>query len=95
MEISMNMDILKKYDLVYVVLILVGLRSLFGSDIAQACALAAFASLHGYLKYLNSKQEKAVSEDFRKELDDIRNNVSGLMMRNAIKAEGVNRQFGR
>jgi hypothetical protein len=66
-------------------LILLGLRSLADASIGQAMVIMCFAGLVGYQKYLDTKKQKDISEELVRELHDLRNNVSVLMMKNTIK----------
>lgn len=55
-------------------------------SIGEALAIAALSALYAYSLYLESKQEKPINEELKKELQEIRSTVLALK---------VGRAFGR
>lgn len=68
-------------------LILLGLRSIVDASIGQALVIMCFAGLIGYQKYLDDKNQKNISEELKKELNDIKNSMSVLMLKNTTKTQ--------
>lgn len=83
------MEKLKKFDWVAFSLIMLGLRSLYDANVAQALIVACFSALVGYNRFLASKQQRDIDSETRSELERIKANMSALMVKNASKPADV------
>jgi hypothetical protein len=90
---SVNMKHLKKVDVLFVVLILLALRSLIDANIAQAIIFLGFAGFVGFSRWMDNNQKQDLSEEVKKELESMRNIVSGLAVKSAAKSNDNKRFF--
>lgn len=86
---------LSSTNYINVVLVLLGIRAIIDANFAQALIVACFSGMYSYSKYLESKKIPNVPEEIKKEISDLRNNVSGLMLRNATKPQEMEQQIKR
>lgn len=82
-------------DFVLLTLVIMGVRAMVVEPgIGFAITAVAFASLVAYDRYLKHNAKPDVSEELKKELDDLRGNISGLMMKNASKPAQMAQDMG-
>lgn len=86
---------LKKLDVLLVLLLALGARSLIDSNIAQAMVVMAFCGLYGYTKFLRSKEVVPLNEEVQRQLEEMRSTVSGLAMKNASKPDQMKNEVRR
>lgn len=79
----------------YLVLVLLGVRSVINASLAQALVVACFAGIKIYKDYLDSKQQKDIDSELKKELSDMKAIVGGLAMKNAAKPAQMEQQVRR
>lgn len=78
-------DKLTKVNWIFVVLILLGLRTLADANFAQALVITALCGLVGWKDYLKSKEQPPLSEEVQRQLDEVKSTVGGLAMRSASR----------
>lgn len=89
------MEKLKRINWVQLTLIALGMRCIYDANVAQALVIACFSGIYAYSKYLEMTKQQDIAADLRKEIDDVRTNVSSLMVRNAAKPEQMQQQIKR
>lgn len=89
------MERLKNLDWVLVTLILLGARSIIDANVAQSIVVACFSAVYGFKQWLGVKKEQSVSADIMKELDQMKTNVAGVMMKNSIKPQQMQENIKR
>lgn len=83
------MEKLKQFDWVLIALILLGLRSLYDANMAQAMVVVCFSTLVGLKRFLESRQVKDLDKETREELERIKANMSAITIKNSVKAVGT------
>jgi hypothetical protein len=61
--------------------ILLGLRALYDFSLAQAFVTLGFIGLYAYTKFLEQKEHPDYVTMFSKELEEIKNKMSGLVLK--------------
>ena len=84
---------ISKIDILTSVLIILALRSLFSMDIAQAIVFVALSAFVGYKKWLDLTVKPDISEEVMKELEKMKNIVSGIAVKNAAKNAVESKRF--
>lgn len=82
-----------KIDLLTAVLVLLALRSLFELNIAQAIVFLSFSTFVAYKKWLDNNLKPDITEELREEITKMKNVVSGLAIKNSVKANVENKRF--
>lgn len=82
-----------KIDLLTAVLVLLALRSLFELNLAQAIVFFSFSAFVGYKKWLDNNLKPDITEELREEITKMKNVVSGLAIKNSVKANVDNKRF--
>jgi hypothetical protein len=80
-------------DWLTAILMVLALRSLHSMEIAQSVVFVAFSVYLGYKKWLDMQSKPDVSEEVMKELEKIKNVVSGLAVKNAAKNSIEGKRF--
>ena len=87
----------RNINIILVLLICLGCRAIYAADIAQAIIFAVLAGVYSYNEYLKSSTAPKLDETTQKQLDEMRNIVSGLSMKSAMKphqmAEELNKRW--
>ncbi len=86
---------LMKINWVFVVLILLGLRSLIDANFPQAVIIACLIGLQSFREYIAYKTPVPLSEDVQRQLDEMKTAVAGLSMRQAAKPAQMEQQIRR
>ena len=86
---------LSNTNYINVVLVLLGIRAIVDANLSQALIVACFSGIYSYSKYLDTKKAPNIAEDLRKEIGDIKNNMSSLMMKNAARPPEMEQQLKR
>ena len=76
---------IKKIDIILFVTILLGLRALYDVNISQAIVTIGFLAIFGLIKVLEHKKLPDLNDEIKKELEVIKSNISGIMIKNSIK----------
>lgn len=84
---------LKKIDILFVVLILLALRSLIDANIAQSIIFLGFSTYLGFNRWMDNIQKPDISDELRKEIESMRNIVSGLAIKSSTKSNESKRFF--
>ena len=79
------MSKLKTIDYVFVILCLMGIRSIIDANVAQAAIVLCFSSIICFNKYMDHVKKPDVGQELRDQIEGIKSNMSGLMMKNAAK----------
>lgn len=65
---------------------LLGIRiAVFGASIGDALTILAVCGLQGFIKYIETKTQIDINEQLRKELDDMKSSIGGLVLKNSIR----------
>lgn len=75
----------KNVDYVFLILCAMGIRSIIDANLSQALIVACFAGVLCFKRYLDYVKKPDANEELRKEIEGLRANMSGLMMKNAAK----------
>lgn len=86
---------LKKVNWILFVLIVLGLRSVYAADIAQAIIVMAFAGLYSFKMHLDKQDVKEIDKDVKLKLEEMQATVAGLAMKNAIKPQQMQQEIKR
>jgi hypothetical protein len=87
------MSKLKSVDWVFVILCGMGIRSIVDANLSQALIVACFAGVLCFKRYLDYVKKPDLNEDLKKQIEDLRSNMSGIMMKNAAKPMMDNRKI--
>ena len=83
-------ELSKKFTRNHLVLCSIGLFSLraglFGASIGDSIFFLSVFSLLGYKEYLESLKKVDINQETLKEVNDLRNIVSGINMKSAVKS---------
>ena len=79
------MSKLKTIDYVFVILCLMGIRSIIDANAAQAAIVLCFSAIICFNKYMDHVKKPDVGQELRDQIEGIKSNMSGLMMKNAAK----------
>lgn len=83
----------KNVDYVFVILCLMGIRSIVDANLSQALIVACFAGVLCFRRYLDYVKKPDINEDIKRQIEDLRSNMSGIMMKNAAKPMMDNRKI--
>lgn len=84
---------MKKINILLTLLVLVGVRSLHDITIGQSLVAIAVISLYAFKMFMDSKKQPDVSEDIRKQIEDIRNVVSSLSVKSVSRAPQEGKRY--
>lgn len=76
---------LKKLDVILLLLVLLSLNSLREINISQSIVAIGLFSLMGYNRWLDHVKKPDVVQELKDELDNVKANMSGIMIKNASK----------
>lgn len=77
---------LTKVNWIFVALILLGLRALIDANFPQALIVACFCGLEGFRQWSEARKPLPLNDQVMKDLEEMKNNVTSLAMRNAKTA---------
>ena len=86
-EMNRIKNLLSQSNFVLITLILLGMRAIADANPSQAAIVVAFASLHGYMSYLKSLEQKDLNAEVKEELANIRNHITGLTIKNTARQQ--------
>lgn len=90
------MERLKNLDYRVVMLVILALASPFVSpSVALPVAIIAFSSMVGFKMYQDSIKPPDVSEEFIRDLQAIKNQMSGIMVKNATRPDEMVKEMKR
>jgi len=89
------MEKLKKVNWILLVLITMGLRSVYSADLAQSLVIISFSSLYGFKLYLDQYKIQEIDKDVRKKLEEVQSTVAGLAMKNAAKPNQMQQEINK
>lgn len=78
---------LKKLDVILLLLVLLSLNSLRDINIAQSIVALGVFSLMAYNRYMEHIKKPDVIQELRQEVESVKANISGLMIKNASKPQ--------
>lgn len=87
------MEKIKNIDWIALVLVLLGLRSVYEVSFPQALIVLCFSVLFGVLRFLKSKEQKDIDQETRQELERIKANLSALVVKGASKPQETGMRF--
>jgi hypothetical protein len=79
------MSKLKTIDYVFLILCAMGIRSIIDANVSQALIVVCFSAIVCFNKYLEHVKKPDIAADLVKQIEDLRGNMSGLMIKNAAK----------
>lgn len=80
-------------DVLSAVLIILALRSIVEINVAQSLVFIALATYKAYSNWLKNTEKPDLSEEVRKELENMRTVISGVAVKNAVKPVEPKRFF--
>lgn len=86
---------LKQVNWILLVLITLGLRSVYAADVAQALIVISFSSVYSLTMYLKTKEVKSLNDEVKNQLDEMKTVVGGLAMKNAVKPQQMHQEIKR
>jgi len=90
------MEKLKNLDYRVVMLVVLSLAAPFVSpSVALPVAIMTFSAMVGYKMYQDSQKQPDVSEEFIKDLQSIKNQMSGIMVKNATRPDEMAKELKR
>lgn len=78
---------LKKLDTILCLLVILSLNSLRDINVAQAIVALGIFAVVGYNRWMDHIKKPDAVQELRDELDRVKNNMSGLMVKSSAKAE--------
>lgn len=70
-------------------------RGLVDASVPQAIMFISISSVYCYTKWLKSQAVSSVNEEVKKELEDVKTSLSGLLMRAASKPKEMQQEIKR
>jgi hypothetical protein len=89
------MDWFKKLNWPYILLCLLIVRGIYDFSFAQAILACCLVGYLIYEKWDGRHQKNIETERFEKVIDELKTNVSGLMIKNATKPQHMEQQLKR
>lgn len=71
----------KKLDWVYILLLVLGARAVVDASFAQAAFMLIICSFKGFQLWLDSKKEVPVSEELKRDLNEVKSALTGLSLK--------------
>jgi len=87
------MNKFKNIDYVFLILCAMGIRSIIDANLSQALIVACFSTILCFKRYLDYVKKPDFNQDVQKQIEDLRSNMSGIMMKNAAKPMMDNRKI--
>jgi len=86
---------LKKLDITLALLVILSLNSIRDINIAQSIVALGIFSLVAYGRWLEHAKKPDVAAELRAELEHVKSNMSGLMIKNASKPQQTQQDIKR
>lgn len=74
-----------KLDYILILTVLLGLRALVDINLAQSLVALGFVALYAYSQFLDTKRQPDFTKEFKVQLEDMQNKISGLVVKSAAK----------
>lgn len=82
-------------DVVLTLLILSGLRALVDFSFPQAIVFVCLSCVYGYTKWLKSQEVLSVNDDVKRQLEEMKSSLSGVLMKQATKPQQMQQEIRR
>ena len=84
---------MKKINILLVLLVILGLRSLHEVNLGQSLVAMSIVALYAFKMFMDTKKQPDLNEDVKSQLAEMKNIVSGLYVKNAAKPNQDGKRF--
>lgn len=88
-------SVLTKKDIVLSLFIILSLNSLQDINIAQAIVALGVFGVFCYTKYMESQEKPDIAGDLKKDMDSLKNLVSGMAIKQSAKPSQMSQEIKR